>query len=136
MTNLAMLYSEGLGVSKDDNEAVRLLTVAASKKHARAQLRLADFLLEGRGVDKSAEEAFKWYKLAADEGNSASAMYQVGDMLENGVGCEVDEDLAIQYYERGAMNGDVSASERLIVLVANHQLFSDLLQHGHAAKAA
>lgn len=130
-----MLYSEGNGVEQDDEEAFELLSKAAKLGHSRAQIKLADFLFEGRGCIKSATGALYWYDKAAEQGSSA-AMFALGDFYENGIGCVVDIIKAVEYYEMSASRGDVSASERLIGLVANSTLLDNILTFGYAARAA
>jgi TPR repeat protein len=135
ITNLAILYLDGLGVPQNMEEAVGLLRVAAKKGHARAQIKLAELLRVGRGCQQDEAEAFRLYKLAADEG-SASAMFSVAEFLEHGIGCDEDRDMAIEYYEKAALHGDTAASDRLIALVANHNVLESILEFGYAARAA
>jgi uncharacterized protein len=135
LTNLGIMYMEGLGVKKDDKEAFELFLEAAQQQHSRAQLRLADMLLEGRGCQRSPSQALEWY-LAAAEGGSTVALCAVAGMFESGVGCEQNLAKAVEFYEMAALRGDFAASERLITLVANHTLLDNVLNCGHAARAA
>ncbi|KAJ3259104.1 ERAD-associated protein [Boothiomyces macroporosus] len=134
-TNLGILLTEGLGVEQNFEEAFKLFQLAAEQKHSRAQIRLADLLLEGKGCEQNAEEAIYWYGEAAMQGSSV-AMYTLGKLHEEGIGCTADLATAIEWYERAALRGDTSASDRLVVLVANSTLLDNIISFGHAARAA
>lgn len=135
MTNLAVLYSEGIGVQKDNKEAVRLLRLASEQGHARAQTRLAHHLFYGRGCEVNYGEAVMWYQRAGENG-SVPAMYHLGLCLENGYGVEKSIPKAIYWYEKAAAWGDQQAYDRLISLVANPALIEGVFANGHVAPAA
>eukprot|EP00842_Homolaphlyctis_polyrhiza_P003686 jgi/Hompol1/4318/HPOL_001572-RA len=120
---------------KDEAQAVRFLRAAAEQNHARAQVRLADFLSVGRGCEQNMEEALIWYERAADQG-SVGAMSAVARCYEEGLGCVADIDRAIEWYEKAASWGDHASSERLIHLVANSALLTSIFTNGYAARAA
>ena len=65
------MYSEGLGVAKDDTEAVRFYQLAAAQGLAAAQSNLGAMYAEGRGVAKNDTEAIRLYQLAAAQGGVA-----------------------------------------------------------------
>jgi TPR repeat protein len=135
LTNLSIMYADGVGIPRNDVKSFALLRQAAEKGHARAQCRLADFMLEGRGCNSDTEGAVEWYKTAAAQG-SVTALASLGRCAETGTGCEVDLDRAIGFYERAAAMGDTTSSQRLVVLVANPALVQGLFMHGCAAPAA
>jgi TPR repeat protein len=135
ITNLALLYADGLGVVKNEMESVNLFRIAAQKQHVRAQTKLAEFLLQGRGCKEDPFEAFMWFKTASELG-SVPASFHVGDLYERGVGCEQNMRKAIEYYELAAFGGDTAASDRLIAIIANTSLLDNVIDCGHAAKAA
>lgn len=57
---------------------------------------------KGKGTDVNKTEAAKWYKLAADNGNS-HAMYKYAVMSELGEGIEANQILAQEYYKKALM---------------------------------
>lgn len=116
-------------------ESVNLFRIAAQKQHVRAQTKLAEFLLQGRGCKEDPFEAFMWFKTASELG-SVPASFHVGDLYERGVGCEQNMRKAIEYYELAAFGGDTAASDRLIAIIANTSLLDNVIDCGHAAKAA
>jgi hypothetical protein len=66
----------------------------------------------GRGVPKVYQEAVKWYRLAADQGD-ASAQNNLGVMYENGRGVPQDYKEAVKWYRLAADQGDASAQYNL-----------------------
>lgn len=64
--NLALLYHSGMGVSRDEAEAVRLYISSAQKGHPMAQEYLAVAYAEGWfGLAKDREQAEFWAEKAA-----------------------------------------------------------------------
>ena len=68
IANLARMYAEGLGISKDLAEAIRLYK-AVGKSEFRAQLELGRIYSNGIGVATDPDEAIKWYSAAAARGD-------------------------------------------------------------------
>jgi uncharacterized protein len=64
VANLARMYAEGLGISKDLAEAIRLYK-AVAKFEFRAQLELGRIYSRGVGVPTDHDEALRWYSAAA-----------------------------------------------------------------------
>ncbi len=61
---------------------------------------LANCYRDGVGVPQKAEQAYRWYKKAAEAGDSFS-FYQVGAMLYYGEGCQEDNAEAWKWLSRG-----------------------------------
>ena len=59
---------------------------------------------EGKGVAKSPEKAFAWFRKSADN-NNADAQYQVGLNYEHGIGVNVDSRKAIEFFTKAGNNG-------------------------------
>ena len=59
---------------------------------------------EGQGVEADLEQAFYYFRLAADQGH-ADAQNRVGLMYDEGRGVAVDDVEAIRWYERAAEQG-------------------------------
>jgi TPR repeat protein len=111
-------YQNGLGVAKDEAEAVRLYRLAADLGHARAQYSLAIMFANGRGVAKNGAEAERLFRLAADQGD-AVAQYTLGMMLANGRGVAKNETEAVRLYRLAAARGHAGAQYNLGVMFEN-----------------
>jgi TPR repeat protein len=55
------------------------------------------------------KEAFKYYKLSADQGNSSS-QFNVGTCYENGDGVDINLEEAFKYYKFSADQGSHSTT--------------------------
>jgi len=66
--NLVVLYTDGLGVPQNFDEALLLDQDAASQNEPHAQEQLGNIYLLGRGVPRDAGQAAKYYQLAAEQG--------------------------------------------------------------------
>ena len=67
---------------------------------------------EGLDVPKDFVEAYKWYRLAAEGGNS-DAQFTLGLMNLRGYGVEKDYEAAIEWFRVAAENGNVSGMNNL-----------------------
>src|SRR5271157_5009993 len=63
--NLAVLYLQGLGVTKDTDEAFRLFRLAADQGHAQAEFRVGEMREKGWGAAPSFADAQRWYEMSA-----------------------------------------------------------------------
>jgi integrase len=68
--DLALMYSSGLGVIRDDSEAAKWFHTAAEQGHARSQNALGLMYAEGSGIPQDNVEAYKWFNLAAAQPTS------------------------------------------------------------------
>ena len=64
--NLGYCYENGLGVTKDYNEAVKWYRKAAEQGNAYGQYNLGLCYENGDGVSKDINQAVKWYRKAAE----------------------------------------------------------------------
>ena len=76
--NLGVLYSIGLGVEQDDEEASKWFRRAADRGLPAAQMRLGTAYLEGKGVPEDVKEAYFWFSLA-------SSHFTLGEQHEQAV---------------------------------------------------
>ena len=67
---------------------------------------------QGRGVPKDATEAARWYRKAAEQGNT-SAQFNMGLSYDNGTGVPKDVAEAIRWYRLAAEQGNRSAQNNL-----------------------
>ncbi len=99
--NLGVMYARGLGVSRDDAEAVKWYRLAARQDDAAAQFSLGVAYSEGKGVAPDDATAAQWYHLAAAQG-FAKAMNNLGLMYESGRGVPRDQVKAYAWYDLAA----------------------------------
>mmetsp|Transcript_18275 Transcript_18275/g.61652 ORF Transcript_18275/g.61652 Transcript_18275/m.61652 type:complete len:117 (+) Transcript_18275:100-450(+) len=66
-------------------------------------------LSHARGVALSYEEAVKWYRLAAAQGES-EALYNLGICSQRGTGVPQDDHEAVRLYKRAAAQGHAGAA--------------------------
>jgi TPR repeat protein len=74
--------------------------------------------LAGRGVEGNAEEAAKWYRRAADQGN-AQAQYNLGNLYLDGRGVVQDYKQALQWWRLAAAQGYSDAQYNIGVAYEN-----------------
>src|SRR6266446_3024306 len=101
---LGRMYQQGLGVMKDETEAVRLYRQAAAQGYAAAQSNLGSMYAEGRGVAKDETEAVRLYRQAAAQGY-ATAQSNLGFMYAEGRGVARDETEAARLFQQAAAQG-------------------------------
>ena len=75
--NLGFHYANGLGVAKDEVEAVKWYRKAAEQKYAEAEYFLGVCYDQGQGVAQDHAEAVKWYREAANQ-EYAEAQNELG----------------------------------------------------------
>lgn len=66
----------------------------------------------GYGVEQNYEEAIKWFKLAAENGN-ASSYFQLGQMYFEGVGVEQNYDISIEHLKKAS---ELNSSDAMYTL--------------------
>ncbi|MBL4844992.1 MAG: SEL1-like repeat protein [Planctomycetes bacterium] len=121
MHNLGVMLEKGLGVAKDEAEAVKWYRRAAEKGHRQAMYVVGVLLEQGRGVvDQDDGQAVKWFRRAAEKGHPR-AMDNLGVLLAKGRGVTPDEAQAAEWFRRAAERGDTSAMSNLGVLLEKGQ---------------
>lgn len=83
-----------------------------TRQKAYVHYRIGRMFYDGYGTDIDYEEAFKWLKKAADEGNHLSE-FVVGKMLCNGLGTERDTAAGTEYLTGAANSGNEYAQNYL-----------------------
>ena len=91
---VAIMYSDGRGISKDPAEGLKWYLKAAEQGLALAQISAGDAYFLGMGARRDPAEAMKWYSRAAAQGWT-QALFNVGSMYSSGQG--VDHDLIAAY---------------------------------------
>jgi hypothetical protein len=97
--NLAVLYTEGVGVTKDLKRAAALFAQACSGNSLAACNHMGLVFAEGMGVEKNPVEAAKMFARACDGGHGL-ACKNLGLMLRDGRGVEKDLELAEQALDK------------------------------------
>ena len=125
--NLGVLYASGLGVPKDDVEALRWSLKAAQQGYPVAQNTVGVVYLQGQGVTQDYAAALKWFKLAAEQKN-ADAQNNLGIMYDNGFSVNQD-------FTRAFMWLDIAASQGQLNAVANRSKVENKMTPANISKA-
>lgn len=96
---MGMRYQGGWGVKQSDRRAFTYFLKAGEKDHADAVLELADALNYGLSRKQDFKKARSLY-IKADGLGSILASSRLAMMYHRGDGVDVDEDKAMEYYER------------------------------------
>lgn len=105
---------KGLAAYKEGNFAAVLLEWGnlAEQGDIHAQYNLALLYYNGRGVTKSLELAYQWFKKAAEQGHAKAQLYLAG-LFESGEGTRQDDILAELWYRKAAEKGNADAQYKL-----------------------
>jgi len=122
-TKLAQMYAYGIGVAKDEAEAVKWERKAAEQGDAVAQDGLAYDYDSGQGVDKDQAESVKWrqralesYRKAAESGN-ANAQSELGMRYHFGLwGVPQDYAQAANWLRKAAEQDNSNAQLLLAIM--------------------
>ena len=106
MFRLGRLYANGIGVARDDIEAVRWYRMGASAGNLNATTALAMALIEGRGATKDEREGLRLLRAAAEKDNH-EALHWLGVILGQGKLLSKDTTEAIRLLTRAAEAGHV-----------------------------
>lgn len=93
------------------------LTQKANAGDASAAFALGTMYERGNGVPKSAPDAVKWYRIAAEKGH-VGAQFNLALILAKGRGVNADPAEAAKWYEKAALQGDQQAAINLGILYA------------------
>ena len=83
--NVALMYEQGIGIGKDEKEAVVWYGKAASQGSAAAQFNLGVLYENGRGTEIDFVKANEWYRKASVQGD-ALAIGNLGMLYVRGQG--------------------------------------------------
>jgi TPR repeat protein len=67
--NVALMYEQGIGIGKDEKEAVSWYSKAAEQGHVASQYNLAVLYENGRGTEIDFSKANEWYRKASAQGD-------------------------------------------------------------------
>ncbi len=114
---IAVRYSDGVGVKPDLTQAVKYYEKAAASGLAPAQYRLGSLFEKGQGVAKDLEAAQLWYTRAASQGN-AKATHNLAVLYAEGINGEPEFPKAAEWFERSAGFGVRDSQYNLGILYA------------------
>lgn len=109
---LGALHADGLGVARDDEQALHWYREAAEMGSARAQFQTGRFLATGRAGAADPAAALAWYQRAAAQGN-AEAQLALGHALLRGEGTQIDPVQGRYWLLRAARQGQAQAQLQL-----------------------
>lgn len=109
------LYNKAVAFNREKkySEAAPLFRQAAEKGHADAQNFLGIYYSEGNYVTKNEQEAVKWYKKSADQGNKYAQSNLAYRYLKGEGGVEKSKEKALELFQKSAEQGLVSAQYKL-----------------------
>ena len=113
--NLAKMYREGKGVSKDYKAAVKWFKLSAEQGNAVAQYHLGVAYSFGLGVVPDYKIALKWYQKSAEQGN-AFAQHHLSLLYYFGNGVPEDKKYAYMWANLASLSGFEMAEQLLQVL--------------------
>jgi TPR repeat protein len=115
-TMLALAYHAGVLLKNDEEEAFRLLKLAAEKGYVPAEESLGIYYAMGIGMDNpDLQTALKWYTAAAQKG-SLDAATNIGSMYASGDGVTKDMTTAIRWFRQAADAGGGAAAYNLALI--------------------
>jgi TPR repeat protein len=107
-TLLGTCYNQGLGTIKDEDAAVRWLTIGSALGNPKAMNAIAVMYYNGGVFKQDKKQALKYFKQASDKGN-AFGMASLGQMYMSGEGTKKDTKEGLRLLRESAENGEPSA---------------------------
>lgn len=101
-------YEIGKGIPRNKDMAVQYYKKAADAGILSAQLRLADYYLNGIIVNHDIWQAIYWYKKAAAQ-NDPYALFMLGTFADQGIGENINKQKALKYFTKSAQLGFAKA---------------------------
>jgi hypothetical protein len=113
---LGMFYFEGVDGERDRKKAAQYFRRSADIGNvALAQFNLAQMLYRGDDIPQNYEEAFHYFKLCAEQGDS-EAMLQLCKMCSNGEGVKQNHNEALRWAQMSANKGNVKGKQMVEAL--------------------
>ncbi|MGJ8673517.1 tetratricopeptide repeat protein [Rubritalea sp.] len=99
--NLALMYEQGMGIPKDEKEAVVWYRKSAELGNSNAQFNLGVLYEHGRGTAVDFAQANQWYRKASVQGD-ALAIGNLGMLYVRGQGVKADKIAGVALLLRSA----------------------------------
>lgn len=105
---IADIYAHGIGLPRDETEAIAYLKQSATKGYVPAEAKLGKLYADGERTVQNFGAADSWLSKAAMKGNAASER-DLGRLYEKGFGVPRDLSQAYAWYENAVLRGDTEA---------------------------
>lgn len=115
---IGYMYSNGIGVSKNNKEAFSFYMKSAELGHSMAQNNVGSFYYNGTYVNQSYKKALDWFVKSADQGNDI-AMNTIAAMYLKGQGLKQSQSEAIRWFKIAADKGNKHALKNIIAIYKN-----------------
>jgi TPR repeat protein len=103
---LSLCYLEGIGCEKNKKKGKLILKFLSENNFNRASFYLGKLYLNKKNKNK---KMFEYFSLAYIQNNKYAAL-EMGKCLKDGIGCEIDENKALIYFEK-AINTKKTSKE-------------------------
>lgn len=123
---LGRCYELGWGVPADFGKAAASYREAAEKSSDWARFNLGCLLLEGKGIARDVDEAFRLFMSAVEHGHVKS-LNMVGRCYEHGWGCAQNMAEAVQWFRRSAEAGDFRGQYRYAQFLIGQGMLDEAL---------
>ncbi|KQM34653.1 hemagglutinin [Rhizobium sp. Leaf68] len=114
---IAVRYTDGVGVQADRAEAAKWYKLAADRGFAPAQYRLGNMYEKANGVERNLPEAKRYYEMAASQGN-AGAMHNLAVLLTSDAAGQPDYKAAADWFIKASDLGVRDSQFNLAILYA------------------
>ncbi len=112
---LAIIYENGLGLSRDITASVKWYQIAADNNIAEAQHDLGIKYFSGTGVERNPRKAYELWRQAAESGLSA-AQTKFAFLHIQGMGTRQNIPEALKWYRQAATQGNTEAMYNLSLM--------------------
>lgn len=119
-------YELGWGTPVDFGKAAEHYREAAAKASDWARFNLGCLMLEGKGVARDPDEAFRLFMSAVEQGHVKS-LNMVGRCYENGWGCTQNMAEAVQWFRRSAEASDFRGQYSYAQVLIEHGKLDEAL---------
>ncbi|MDR4470195.1 MAG: tetratricopeptide repeat-containing serine protease family protein [Nitrospira sp.] len=103
---LGEMHYFGRGVPRDQQEAIRWYSKAATAGNAEAQYSLGQSYWFGSGVSKDYQQAVQWFHKAAEQGVDDAEGF-LGTAYWEGRGVQVNPQEAVRWFRKAAEHGNI-----------------------------
>ncbi len=112
---LGEMYLDAEGVKEDDQLAFQYFQKAVAGGNGAAEFHLANRYFFGTGTKQNYAQALVYFQksIRDDQGDAASAEYDMGEIYLNGDGVPINYPKAMSLYEEAASAGSADAENRL-----------------------
>ena len=120
---MGRLFHYGIGITKNDQEALRMFRQAAQYGDPRGYSFLGLCYQHGTGVNKSMQKAIRYYHQATDNNGMEGPLY-LGICLLDGLGMNINEKKAAKYLSLSSKRSS-RWSMKPLIYYANHGAVND-----------